>query len=62
MFGQANGTLKIFELLPWLPWKHTGGENKKLASTTIYKAGLSTLEDWEKLITKIITKYAVLTT
>ena len=46
MFGQANGTLKIFKLFPWLlglPWKQQpGGEvricfrygrkNKKLAS------------------------------
>ena len=47
MFGQANGTLKIFKLLPWLPglpWKHKradgevrkffgyGCKNKKLAS------------------------------
>ena len=48
IFGQANGTLKIFKLLPWLPGPRvvmetqTGGEirtffgygrkNKKLAS------------------------------
>ena len=30
--------------------------------TTVYKAGLSKLEDWKNLVTKIITKYPVVAT
>ena len=31
-------------------------------TTTVYKASLSTLEDWKNLVTKIITKYPVVAT
>ena len=44
MFGQANGTLEIFKLLPWLPglpWKH-----KRVAKLGHFLDMVALIKNW----------------